>query len=110
MIKKIKNNILSFSEYGLLLRRTTKYCFVASGVLFVGYLYIVGAITFSVVERKGLEESTKKLASDISLEELNYLAQEKMLTKEVALSSGFVEAPSIAFTSVKRAVAWNAGR
>jgi hypothetical protein len=110
MIKTIHTSLQSFSGYGTVLRRTGVYCFVASGVLFGCYVYLVGAITFSVVERKGLEESTKTLLSDISMQELQYLAQEKTLTKEVAYSMGLVDAPSLAFTTQKRAVAWNAGR
>lgn len=110
MINKMKNKISSIGEYKTLLQRSTKYCFLATGALFVCYLYVVGAITFSVVERKGLEESTKTLLSDISGEELKYLSKEKELTKELAFQEGFVSASSIAFTSAKRAVAWNAGR
>ncbi len=110
MMTQIKNNIRSFNEYALLLRRATKYCFVGVGVLFAGYLYFVGAITFSVVERQGLEESTKTLASDISIQELHYLEKEKYLTKEVAYSMGLIEAPSLSFTTKQRAFAWNAGR
>ncbi len=93
-----------------LMRRLTKYCFIGAGVLFVSYLYTVGAVTFSVVERKGLEQSTKQLASDISMQELDYLQKEKGLTRESAYIHGFVEAPVIVFTTQKRAVAWNAGR
>ncbi len=110
MIYRMKNKISTFNEYGLLLRRTTKYCFIVSGALFICYLYVVGAITFSVIERKGLEESTKVLASDISMQELEYLKAEKTLTKETAYLSGFIEPASITFTAQKRAFAWNAGR
>lgn len=110
MMTNIKNNIRSFNEYALLLRRTTKYCFIASLVLFACYLYFVGAITFAVVERQGLEESTRGLASAISMEELKYLEKEKGLTKEVAYSSGLIDAPSLSFTVKQRAFAWNAGR
>lgn len=110
MMTQIKNNIISFNEYALLLRRATKYCFVGVAVLFAGYLYFVGAITFAVVERQGLEESTRSLASDISIQELHYLEKEKHLTKEVAYSMGLIEAPSLSFTTKQRAFAWNAGR
>ena len=112
MMTHIKTTMQTFSGYGALLRRTTTYCFLASGVLFGCYMYVVGAITFSVIERKGLEESTKTLLSDISMQELRYLEQEKGLTKEVAYGSGLVDASSLAFTSQKSAVAWNwnAGR
>jgi hypothetical protein len=110
MIRQIKNNIISFNEYSLLLRRATKYCLIGTGALFACYLYFVGAITFSVVERQGLEESTKSLASDISVQELHYLEKEKHLTKEVAYSIGLIDAPSLSFTTKQRAFAWNAGR
>lgn len=110
MMKTMKNKIQSFNEYGLLLRRTTKYCFIGAGALFACYLYIIGAITFSVIERKGLEESTKVLASEISMQELEYLKMEKTLTKETGYLNGFVQPESIAFTAQKRSVAWNAGR
>lgn len=107
---QIKNNITSFNEYGVLLRRATKYCFIGTGVLFGFYLYFVGAITFSIVERQGLEESTRSLASDISMQELHYLAKEKVLTKELAYSIGLIDAPSLSFTTKQRAFVWNAGR
>lgn len=110
MMTYIKNNIRSFNDYALLLRRATKYCFVGASVLFACYIYFVGAITFSVVERQGLEESTKELVSEISMQELHYLGQEKQLTKEVAYSTGLIDAPSLAFTAQQRAFAWNAGR
>lgn len=109
-MKKITNNILSFSGYGTVLRRMTTYCFVGAGVMFACYIYLVGSITFSVVERKGLEETNKHLLSDIGMHELQYLAKEKQLTKEVAYSTGLIDAPSLVFTKAKRAVAWNAGR
>ncbi len=110
MMIKMKNSIRSFNEYASLLRRATKYCFVGTGVLFACYLYFVGAITFSVVERQGLEEITKSLASDISVQELHYLEKEKHLTKDVAYSIGLIDAPSLSFTTKQRAFAWNAGR
>lgn len=110
MLIKLRKNIISFNGYGLLFKKLTKLCFAGSAMLFFSYIYFVGAITFSVVERKGLEESTKLLASEISMQELTYLSYEKELTKSVGYSQGFVDAPSIVFTTQKRAVAWNAGR
>lgn len=110
MMTQLKNNIRSFTEYALLLRRATKYCFIGTGVLFACYLYFVGAITFSVVERQGLEESTKTLLSDISMQELTYMQAEKALTKDAAYAMGLVDASSLSFTAKQRAFAWNAGR
>lgn len=106
----IKNKIQTFGEYATLARRATRYAWAASGVLFGLYLYFVGAITFSVVERQALEESTKTLISDISSEELHYLEKEKTLTKEFAYSIGLIDAPTISFTTQQRSVALNGSR
>lgn len=107
---RIQNTIRTFPSYGKLLGRISTYCFIGAGVLFGCYIYVVGAITFSVVERKGLEESNKRLLSDIGMQELRYLAHEKQLTKEQAYSTGLIDAPRLVFTTPKSAVAWNAGR
>lgn len=107
MMTHLHTTMKSFSGYNMLLRRTTTYCFIGAAALFGCYMYVVGAITFSVIERKGLEESTRTLLSDISMQELQYLGQEKGLTKQAAYSTGLVDAPSLAFTSQKRAVAWS---
>lgn len=110
MMTQIKNKIQTFGEYAVLARRMTRYAWATSGVLFGLYLYFVGAITFSVVERQGLEESTKTLRSDISTQEFHYLEKEKTLTKEFAYNIGLIEAPTISFTTQQRAVAWNGTR
>lgn len=107
MMTQIKNKIHAFNEYSLLFRRATRYVWVLCGLSFGLYLYFVGAITFSVVERQGLEEATKTLVSDISTEELHYLEKEKGLTKEYAYSIGLIDAPSLSFTTQQRSVAWN---
>lgn len=110
MMTQIKNKIETFGEYTLLVSRMTRYVWATSGVLFGLYLYFVGAITFSVVERQGLEESTKTLRSDISTQELHYLEKEKMLTKEFAYNMGLIDAPTISFTTQQRSFAWNGTR
>lgn len=109
MIRRLQHTIHT-TEYALLFRTVTRGLWIGCAVLFVGYLYFVGAITFSVVERQALEEKKKTLASDISTLELTYLAQEKLLTKEFGYSMGLVDAKTVAFTTVKRAVAWNGSR
>jgi hypothetical protein len=109
MIPIIKNKIQSFTDYSSLFRKMTKYCFIGAGALFAFYIYFVGAITFAVVERQGLEESTKGLRSEISMQELKYLEQEKSLTKELGYSIGLIDAPALSFTTKQRAFAWNAG-
>jgi len=102
-----KNILQDKKEYKNLLVVFTKYFFIGSSLLFGCYLYTIGAITFAVVERKGLEESTKQLLSNISIQELKYLEQEKKLTKDIAYAKGLVEASKISFTTQKRAFAWN---
>ncbi|MBP6857605.1 MAG: hypothetical protein KBC11_00190 [Candidatus Pacebacteria bacterium] len=110
MMTKIKNNIKAFPGYAVFLKKMSTYCFVGTGILFALYMYVVGSITFSVVERKGLEETNRNLLSDIGMQELRYLAQEKRLTKEVAYSTGLIDAKSLVFTTKQSAFAWNAGR
>ncbi|MCC7436324.1 hypothetical protein IT402_00390 [Candidatus Nomurabacteria bacterium] len=110
MMTQIKNNIKDFGGYSIILKKMSTYCFVGTGILFVCYLYVVGSITFSVVERKGLEEQNRNLLSDIGMEELKYLAQEKKLTKEVAHNAGLIDAKNLVFTTKQSAFAWNAGR
>ena len=106
----MKKNIKSLPSHINFLRKMTTYCVVGTGVLFGVYIYVVGSITFSVVQRKGLEEQNRILLSDIGMEELRYLAQEKKLTKEMAYSNGLIDAKSLVFTTKQSAFAWNAGR
>lgn len=110
MMTTLKNKIQTFSEYAILARRMTRSVWVVSGALFGLYLYFVGAITFSVIERQALEEATKTLASDISTQELRYFEKEKELTKSFGYSLGLVDAPTISFTAQHRSFASNGTR
>ncbi len=98
------------NQYLGLVKSITRYTFFGSIFVFACYLYTIGAVTFSVIERQGLEQSQKQLISNISMQELKYLEEEKRLTKDVAYSFGMVEPKSISFTEQKRAFAWNVGR
>jgi len=97
-------------DYVTIMRGGTRFFFIGSIVLFLMYLYFVGAVTFTVVQRRNMEEGLKTLSSDVSKEELRYLSAEKGLTKDVALNRGFVEPSKLTFTGPKNAVAWNATR
>ena len=92
------------------IKTVSMYAWIASAVCFVCYLYFVGAITFSVVERKSLVQETKQLVSSISVAEAQFLRTQKTLTETYAYSTGLVEASSVAYTTPKRAFAWNVGR
>ncbi len=112
MITRIKNSIsdAALPDMNKTLRSLTVYTWIAAGVLFVSYLYFVGAITFSVIKERGLQQETKSLISSMGKEELAYLSAQKTLTKEYALQSGFVSATTVSFATPVRAFALNVGR
>lgn len=97
------------ADYKTILKSGTRFFFIGSGVLFIGYLYFVGAVTFTVLHRRGLEQDLKLMTSDISRQELSFLDTQKTLTKEYAYSLGLVDPAHVSFTTPKRAVALNAG-
>ncbi len=86
------------------------YAWVGAGIFFCAYIYFVGAITFSVVKERGLQQETKALISSIGTHELTYLNTQKSLTEAYATAIGFVPAPTLSFASPQRAFAWNVGR
>ena len=75
--------------------------------LFVIYLYLVGALTFSVIEQKNVEQNLKKTTSAMGTVELSYLGQERGLTKEYAHSLGFVDYSQVAYTDMTHGLAIN---
>lgn len=94
----------------LFLKRSIKTLWALLAVTFASYLYFVGAITFSVVERQGLEQQVKELLSDISTQELKYLAIDRSMTKGLAISLGLGESGKITFSARNQNVALNANR
>ena len=111
MIATLKHKIESVPfELNTNLKTVTTYAWVSAGVLFAGYLYFVGAITFSVIKEQALQQNTKTLISTMSQEEVAYLNTQKSLTESYAISSaGLVTASAIAFAAQKSAFAWNVG-
>lgn len=92
------------------LKTITLYTWIAAGVLFACYIYIVGAITFSVVKERGIQQQTKTLISTMGHAEFEYLARQKSLTESYAYQQGFVAPQLVSFASPQRAFAWNVGR
>lgn len=109
MTKTITNNIqkvqsaISQSTF----KRIVSALSVSVGVLFVGYIYLVGALTFSVIEQKNVEQNLKKTTAAIGNVELTYLATSRGLTKDYAKSLGFVESPQVAYTDMTHGLAIN---
>lgn len=71
----------------------------SSIVLFVGYVYLIGSITFNVIARKSLENSMANLTNDVNQLEITYLDNLNKIDKEYAFSRGFVETKPNIFVS-----------
>lgn len=113
MMTQLKNKITESSfhnDINKTLRQIAKYTWIFSGILFLGYGYFVGAITFSVVEQQALEQSNKGLVSTMSKQELHYLANQKDLGLEASVALGLTPAVSTSYALNQRAFAWNVGR
>lgn len=112
MIQKIKTtlDIVPLQNINQTLKSMATYAWIASGTLFVCYLYFVGALTFSVVKQQSLQQNIKGLISSMSQEELTYLNIQKNLTKNYASSLGLVPSTTVSFATSKGDFAWNVGR
>ncbi len=97
----------SMHDINVTLKKVSTYAWLAAGVLFVSYLYFVGAITFSVIKQEGLAQNIKTTVSEIGKHELEYLKLQKSLTESFAIAQGFVSADTIAYTAPASAFAWN---
>lgn len=87
-----------FSD-AIFLRRFVKGLWVFIGVTFASYLYFVGAITFSIIERQGLQQGIREIVSTISAKELTYLSIDRSLTKSEGILLGLSEAKTITFSA-----------
>ncbi len=63
------------------------------------YVYVVGQTTFSVIERKELENDSQVLMSYISSLELDYLSKSSTVTLALAHERGFIDVSPQAFAS-----------
>lgn len=113
MINTITKNTIdaaSTLDVNKTLKSIAVYSWMSAGVFFACYLYFVGAITFSVIKERGLEQDTKSLISSMGQQELEFLSSQKSLTKEYAHSTGFITTDSVSFAAPQKAFAWNVGR
>jgi hypothetical protein len=93
-------------DYNTILAAGAKFFALGSVALFALYLYFVGAITFSVVHRRNMEETIRMAASNISQEERTYLSAEKTMSRDYALAQGLVAPAHITYTAPKSSVAF----
>lgn len=110
MINVLKLRLDSSTDLNKTIQSVALYTWISAGACFACYLYFVGAITFSVIKERELQQDTKTLISSMGQQELSYLNLQKSLTKEYAAARGFITEPSIAFAAPQKAVAWNVGR
>ena len=61
------------------------------------YVYMIGSITFNVVARKSLENTSKIMGSNISQLELTYLTSVNDINKAKATTLGYVDTNSNIF-------------
>ncbi|HXK35084.1 MAG TPA: hypothetical protein VJ103_01090 [Candidatus Paceibacterota bacterium] len=73
----------------------------ASVASFLSYLYIVGSITFNVIERKNIENEIKNSNSQLSQLELEYLSLDREINLDLAWTLGFIENSNTFFAERK---------
>ena len=61
------------------------------GLLFFIYTYLIGSITFGVVERRHIEDALRDLRNRVSVLEVQYVNETKGLTLERAHALGLQE-------------------
>ncbi|MES2224922.1 MAG: hypothetical protein V4478_02960 [Patescibacteria group bacterium] len=112
MIAILRNRIESvpLNDVNKTLKLVTRYAWIGTGVLFVCYSYFVGAITFSVISQRAVEQKNRTLISSMSEQERTYLQSQKQLNESYAASIGLVKGTAVAFAVAKPAVAWNVGQ
>jgi hypothetical protein len=112
MIATLRNKIESvpMNDVNRTLKLVTRYAWIGTGVLFVCYSYFVGAITFSVISQRAVEQKNRTLISSMSEQERMYLQSQKQLNESYASSIGLVKGTAVAFAVAKPAVAWNVGQ
>jgi hypothetical protein len=96
MTKAITNNIAQNTNTQKILFRILLISLV---VLFTGYIYLIGSITFNVIARKTLETKVVNLSSNVNQLDLTYLNNINKIDKEYALSAGFIDTHQNLFVS-----------
>jgi hypothetical protein len=90
-MNKAKEITMNIQENTNLQRIILRFLLGSFVIVFIFYAYFIGSITFNVLARKTLENTTRSLSSNISKLELTYLDKINQINKDYALSKGFVE-------------------
>ena len=69
------------------------------GLLFFIYTYLIGSITFGVVERQHIEDTIRDLRSRVSVLEVQYVNETKGLTLDRARTLGLQEVATQTFAA-----------
>ena len=67
--------------------------------LSLGYMYIIGSITFNTLARKSLEKNSQTVGSQVGQLELKYMALSSSIDTTYAMNHGFVNAPNSLFAN-----------
>ena len=94
--KAITNDIVQNINTQIMLFRIL---IIASIILSILYIYLIGSITFNVIARKSLENTVTDLTSQVNQLDLTYLNNIKGINKEYAQSKGFVDVHQNIFAS-----------
>jgi hypothetical protein len=98
-IKSYAENI-NIVEDGNLAARTLYIVFIASIVLGLSYVMILGTMVFNIVERRALESKIHTLSSEVSDLELSFLSLSNDIDLNYSHSMGFRE-PDVKFATRK---------
>ena len=71
--------------------RVLRLLLVATAVLAISYLFILGTMVYNILERKGLEARARVLSSEVAALELSYLTLVSKIDLPYSYSLGFRE-------------------
>ena len=90
-VKNYKGGV-SIVDNSNLRERMFRAILVSFGVLAVLYVIVLSTMILAVIERKGFENDSRALATDIGELELTYLSMTSGVDLELSHSLGFIEA------------------
>jgi len=91
--KQVQNHITAHTSGKQVYRIVGTMCLLMIGL----YVYFISAITFNVVERRGLETALKTSESRVGQLQLNYLSLTKQYDYTYATTHGFMPVGHVAY-------------
>ena len=68
-------------------------------ILSLGYMYIIGSITFNVLARRSLSNNEIQIGNTVGQLELKYVALSNSINESYGITHGFVESKGMLFAS-----------